>query len=126
MLLVKFGHLLSTDELQFGFKSKHSTAHAHFVLKETVDYFTKHGSDVFVTFLDCTKAFDKISHHGLFLKLIDRKVPLCFMNILVYWLSNLKSRCRWNEAFSEYFSVPSGIKQGGILSPGLFTVYIND
>ena len=126
VLLVKIGHLLFTDDLQFGFKRKHSTSHALFVLKESVDYFTKHGSNVFVTFLDCSKAFDKISHHGLFLKLIDRGVPLCFINILVYWLSNLKSRCRWKEVFSEYFSVPSGIKQGGILSPGLFTVYIDD
>ena len=55
VLLVKIGHLLFTDDLQFGFKSKHSTSHALFVLKESVDYFTKHGSNVFVTFLDCLR-----------------------------------------------------------------------
>ena len=123
---IKINHLLWTDELQFGFKPKHSTSHALFVLSETVDYFTTHGSNVYVTFLDCSKAFDKVSHNGLFIKLIERGVPLCFINILVYWLSNLNSRCRWLATFSRSYALMSGVKQGGILSPVLFTVFIND
>ena len=123
---IKISHLLWTDELQFGFKPKHSTAHALFVLNETVNYFTTHGSNVFVTFLDCSKAFDKVPHDGLFLKLIERGVPLCFINILIYWLSNLTSQCRWRESLSKAYAVSSGVKQGGILSPMLFTVFMND
>ena len=126
VILLKIGHFLYTDELQFGFKPKHSTTHALFVLNETVDYFTRHGSNVFVTFLDCTKAFDKISHSGLFLKMVKRGIPLCFLNILIYWLSNLSSRCRWRSSLSDSYSVTSGVKQGGILSPSLFTLYIDD
>ena len=123
---LKIGHLLTTDPLQFGFKPKHSTTHALFVLKETVDYFTNHGSNVLVSFLDCSKAFDKVSHNGLFLKLIERGVPLCFVNLLIYWMSNLSSRCRWRSALSDPFYVTSGVKQGGILSPNLFTMYVDD
>ena len=123
---LKIGHLLSTDPLQFGFKPKHSTTHALFVLKETVDYFTKHGSTVLVSFLDCSKAFDKVSHNGMFIKLIERGVPLCFLNLLIYWMSNLSSRCRWHSTQSDPFSVSSGVKQGGILSPNLFTMYVDD
>ena len=123
---LKIGHLLSTDPLQFGFKPKHSTTHALFVLKETVDYFTNHGSNVIVSFLDCSKAFDKVSHSGLFTKLIERGVPLCFINMLVYWMSNLTSKCCWRATFSKSFFVTSGVKQGGILSPNLFTMYVDD
>ena len=123
---VKINHLLWTDELQFGFKPKHSTTHALYVLNETVDYYVNHGSNVYVTFLDCSKAFDKLSHYGLFLKLIERGVPLCFINILVYWLSNLTSKCRWVATLSEPYPLLSGVKQGGILSPALFIVFIND
>ena len=79
-----------------------------------------------VSFLDCTKAFDKISHNGLFLKLIERKVPLCFINLFIYWLSNLSSICRWHSALSDPYHVSSGVKQGGILSPCFFTVYIDE
>ena len=123
---IKIAHLLSTNDLQLGFKSKHSCSHALFVLNETVDYFTRHGSNVFVTFLDCSKAFDKVPHKALFSKLIERGVPLCFINLLVYWLSNLTSRVRWLSTFSAPFSITSGVKQGGILSPNLFTVFVDD
>ena len=67
----KTSHLLGTDELQFGFKKETSTAHALNTLKTTVDYFNNCGSKVYVAFLDCTKAFDRISHSGLFTKLIN-------------------------------------------------------
>ena len=123
---MKIGHLLGTHDLQFGFKPKQSTTHALFTLSETINYFTKHGSNVIASFLDCSKAFDKISHAGLYSKLIERNVPLCFINILVYWMSNLTSRCRWQGALSEPYHVTSGVKQGGILSPMFFTVYVND
>ena len=72
---------------------------------------------VLVTFLDCSKAFDTISHHGIFVKLMDRGVPLCFLKIISYWYLNMKSRCRWGDAYSDSFDVLSGVKQGGVLSP---------
>ena len=42
------GHLMSSD-LQFGFKKRHSTSHAVFVMKKCVDYYVERGSRVFVT-----------------------------------------------------------------------------
>jgi len=36
-------------------------------------------------FLDASKAFDKVLHNGLFLKLIKRKVPVGFVRPLKYW-----------------------------------------
>ena len=62
----KTSHLLGTDELQFGFKGNTSTSHAIFTLQSVVNHFNKRGSKVYVTFLDCTKALNRISHHGLF------------------------------------------------------------
>ena len=112
---------LQTDNLQFGFKRKHSCSHALYVLRSTVDYFSKHGSSTIVTFLDCSKAFDKISHRGLFLKLIERNVPLCYINLLIYLYSNMENRCKYQSAFSNSYSVPSGVKQGGVISRSFFS-----
>ena len=125
-LLNKFGHFLESDDLQFAYKKSHSPSHAIYVLKSCVDYFNEHGSNVIVTMLDCTKAFDTISHYGLFIKLMNRGVPVCFLNLMIYWYLNMKSRCRWENAFSEYFHVPTGTKQGGVLSPNLFVLYMDD
>ena len=126
LLFNKFGHFLECDSLQFGFKRGHSPSHAVFVLKSCVDYYLKHGSNVFVAFMDCSKAFDTVSHYGIFIKLMERKVPLCFLRIIVYLYLNLQSRCQWRGTFSDYFNVLTGTKQGGVISPRIFTLYVDD
>ena len=125
-LLHKFKDYLGSDDLQFGFKKAHSTSHAIYALKSCVDYFTRYGSNVFVTFLDCSKAFDKVSHYGIFLKLMALSVPLCFLNLIVNWYLNMFSCCQWNSVKSEYFQLTTGTKQGGVLSPRLFALYMDD
>ena len=121
----KTSHLLGSDELQFGFEPKTSVAHALFTLKTTVDHFTKRGSKVFVAFSDCTKAFDRISHYGLFSKLIERKLPLCFLMCLIFWYLNMSSFVKWGRDKRQPFPVPLGIKQGGINLPDFFAVYFD-
>ena len=46
--------------------------------------------------------------------------------ILVQWYSNLTSVVRWNSSLSYSFSVKSGVRQGGVLSPHLFAIYVDD
>ena len=125
-LRLKFGSFLTSHDLQFGFKPKHSVNHAVFTLKSCVDFFTERGSNVYVAFLDYSKAFDTISHSGLFLKLMDRKVPLCFLLVIMYWYLNMIYDVKWVKSHSNSFPVLCGTKQGGILSPDFFAVYIND
>ena len=123
---LKTSHLLGTDNMQFGFKRKTSTTHALFTLESTVNYFNRNGSKVYAAFLNCTKAFDRISHYGLFSKLIDRKFPLCFLLCLMFWYQNMVAVVKWGSVVSREFRVPLGIKQGGITSPEYFTVYFDD
>ena len=125
-LRLKFGSYLRSHNLQFGFKSKHSVNHAVFTLKSCVNFFTERGSSVYVAFLDFSKAFDTISHSGLFLKLMDRDVPLCFLLIIMFWYMNMIYDVKWAKARSNSFTVLCGTKQGGILSPDFFAIYIND
>ena len=125
-LLMKIGHLLETDSLQYGYKKRHSTSHAIYALRSCVDYFTSRGSNVFAAFLDCSKGFDKVEHDGIYLKLVRRGVPLCVLRILKYWYSNLNSVVKWNNVISFSFSVRSGVRQGGVLSPHLFSIYVDD
>ena len=122
-----FGNYLSSSPLQFGFKSKSSTAHALYCLKETVDYYINNGtSRVYCAFLDASKAFDRLVHSGLFLKLIQRDVPLIFLNLLIYWYGDLVCRVKWGDNVSQWYRVLSGVRQGGILSPDLYCLYVDD
>ena len=78
VLKIMFSQYLNTSSYQYGFKSGSSTTHALFSLKETINYYIDHGSRVYCSFLDASKAFDRLVHSGLFIKLIDRKIPKDF------------------------------------------------
>ena len=75
---------------------------------------------------DCSKAFDRISHYGLFMKLMDRLVPLCLLLLIIAWHLNMTCRVKWGDTLSDEFAVPLGTKQGGIISPKLFSLYVDD
>ena len=117
---------LETDARQFGFKKKSSTLHAMYYLKETVNHYIDNGSIVFCAFLEASKAFDRLVHSGLFLKLIARGIPKIFLDLIIYWYSNLKCRVKWDDCFSKWFCIKAGVRQGGILSPILYCLYVED
>ena len=126
VLRLIFGKFLSSRALQFGFKSKSSTIHALYCLRETVDYYVNNGSNVFCAFLDASKAFDRLSHSGLFLKLLRRGTPRIFIDLIVNWYGKLFCRVRWGNGFSSWFRVLAGVRQGGILSPEFYCLYVDD
>ena len=62
----------------------------------------------------------------LFKKLIKRKVPFFIVRLLIVWYSLQRMHIRWGNTFSTSFCVSNGVKQGGIISPVLFNVYMVD
>ena len=55
-----------------------------------------------------------------------KSVPLCFIRLLRYWYKTQMMKVRWDNYFSESFLVSNGVRQGGILSSYLFSLYIDD
>ena len=111
---------------QFGFKERHAVDTAIYAFKEVVNYYNSRSSPVFICFLDASKAFDRINHWMLYKKLIHRKVPLYIVRFLLAWYSTQLINIRWGSTFSTVFKVTNGVKQGGIMSPRLFNVYMDD
>ena len=126
VLKIMFGDHLTTSTLQFGYKSKSATNHALFCLKQTVDYYINNGSRVYCSFLDASKAFDRLVHSGLFIKLIERNVPKVFLDIIIVWHDGLYCQVRWDNHYSNWFPVSAGVRQGGVLSAVLYSIYVND
>ena len=81
---------------------------------------------IYSCFLDASKAFDRVNHYVLFEKLIKWGTPLYIVRILVFWYTTQKIYVRWKYIMSHSFSVTNGVRQGGILSPYLFCVYMDD
>ena len=124
-LHIVFQSSLTSSIHQFGFKKKSSTSLAIHSLKETINYYTSHGSNVYCSFLDASKAFDRLVHAGLFTKLLQRQVPLILLNIIIAWYSDLQCRVRWDDAVSDWFELKAGVRQGGVLSPAFYAIYVD-
>ena len=117
---------IDTSHNQFGFKRKHSTDICVYALKNIIQYYKQHSSPVFTCFLDASRAFDRVSFWSLFKKLVDRGVPILIVRLLSYWYNNQVFCVKWGNSTSMCFSTTNGVRQGGIFSPRLFTLYIDD
>ena len=60
------------------------------------------------------------------MKLLQRKVPLSFLNLILMWYSNLECRVRLGDTYSGWFVIQAGVRQGGVLSPILYCIYVED
>ena len=115
IILKSNSEVLKCCDLQFGFRSSHSTSQCTFVLKEIVQYYTNNDINAYCMLLDASEAFDHVHYIKLFKLLIERGIcPVIARFLLNFYL------------VSPTFSVSNGVKQGGVLSPILFCVYMNE
>jgi hypothetical protein len=125
IVLSRYGKILASSELQFGFKARSSTNLCSMIMKESIAYYVNNNSSVFCTFLDASKAFDRVHYCKLFKLLIGRQVPACIVRVLINFYTNNYVRVSWCGILSDYFVAINGVKQGGVLSPVLFCLYID-
>ena len=77
-------------------------------------------------FFDASKAFDKVNHWNVSKKLIRRGVPAIIIKLLVFWYSRQTICVKWGSLTSQSFTVTNGVRQGSIISPHVFAVYVDD
>ncbi len=124
--LTRYSDILSTSGLQFSFKAKHSTVMCTLVKKEIVNYYWNNGSNVYGCSIDASKAFDRIRYDRLFQLLIGRGLPPVIVRLLLDMYQRQLSRTFWNNEYGTYFGSINGVRQGGVISPVLFTVYMDE
>ena len=133
LLLKLFDHVileLSHQNLipspqQFGFQSGVSTTMCTWSLTETINFFRNRGGPVFLCLMDLTKAFDHVKFSLLFKKLSGKVAPI-LMRLLIFSYLNQECQVLWNGILSTRFKVSNGVRQGAVLSPCLFNLYINE
>ena len=112
------------DVYQFGFKKKHSIGMCTNVVKRTIDYYLRRGSYVFACFVDFQKAFARVNYWKLFSQMLEDGSDACLVSLLAFWHSRQTLCVYWQGMCSEKFSVGNGTRQGGVLSPYLFTRFV--
>ena len=78
---------------------------------ETIEYYLRNGSDLFACVMDMTKAFDKS--------------PPIYIRLPLEMYEKQQANVRWNGVLSNSFPVTNGVKQGTIISPTLYCIYID-
>ena len=84
IFILLYGDKLKTNDLQFGFQKSAGTEMCTWALLESIDYLTNKGSMGVVTFMDCSKAYEKIIHSKLFESLLAKKLNQMIVRILVH------------------------------------------
>ena len=81
---------------------------------------------MYVLLLHAPKAFNKVEFKVLFNELRDRFLCLKITKLQCYMYAN-QEECsvRWGSEHSDFFNVSNGVKQGGAISPILFSCYID-
>ena len=92
----------------------------------TINYYRNLNTPVFACFLDIRSAFDRVSHGKLLQKIIDGGAPYYLVMFLKVWYAKQRLFVEWGSARSSYFHMSNGIRQGSLISPYLFNVYIDD
>ena len=126
VILLLWGDRLGSDSLQFGFKSGTSTTQCSWMVAEVASYFIRRGTPCIVTLLDCSKAFDMCEFITLFRKLKAKKLPSIVIRALIFVYEQQTAWVRWGKAKSSCFGVTNGTRQGSVLSPAFFAIYIDD
>jgi hypothetical protein len=114
------------NEYQAGFRPKYSTIDNIYNLSSMIHLKFEEKKKVYAFFVDFKAAFDRVSRGALMYKLSCIGVSTKYINLLIKLYTGTMSAV-WNgDELSDYFETYSGVKQGCLLSPLLFALFLND
>jgi len=126
VIFKRFSDYFITSDHQFGFKPNVSCTDAIYCVRNVIESFTSNGSTVNVCTLDLSKAFDRMNHFALLIKLMGRKIPDELLSIFEKWFVISVTCVKWKNVYSFQFVLVVGVRQGGVLSPVLFAIFIDN
>lgn len=112
-------------ESQCGFRRERSTADMIFVARQVQEKCTGHCRDLYLAFIDLSKVFDTVNGELLWEVLRKLGVPPRFDNIFRQLHDGMQACVRIVGQQSPFFSVDVTVKQGCVLTPTIFNIFLS-
>ena len=113
-----------TPNTQYGFRKDRSTTDAIFIARQLQEKCREERKSLFMAFVDLSKAFDTVNRELMWQVLEKFGVPPKFLEILRQLHDGMQARVRVGSVLSEPFPVAVGVKQGCVLAPVLFNLFL--
>ena len=135
IVILLFGDTFGLNDLQFAYQPGISGNMCTWAILETVDYFLRHGSEVYACTMDMTRAFDVTMHSKMFVKMLNgndsgKGLSVTFLRLIVFIYSQQFANVRWGNNgvnnVSSMFTMKNGVRQGAILSAIAYCFYVEN
>jgi len=114
------------SEFQAGFRKGYSTVDNIFCLNSISQHYLLKKKKLYALFVDFKAAFDSIVTYTLFYKLSNIGISSKMLAIIQSLYANNFALVWDGETTSEPFATETGVKQGCLLSPLLFALFLDD
>ncbi|KAK3099269.1 hypothetical protein FSP39_001936 [Pinctada imbricata] len=115
------------NDLQIGFMKNSQTTDHMLILKTLIDKYVTNGKQhLYLCFVDFKKAYDTVWRKGLLYKLLKAGIRGKTFNVIDSMYSKSECCIKLNGPRTDFIDNQVGVKQGEVLSPLLFNLFIND
>ena len=112
-------------ESQCGFRSGRGTIDMIFSLRQVAEKVREKNHELYMVFIDLTKAFDTVNRKALWRVLKRLGIPDKMLNVIISFHEGMKASVLSDGVFSDSFDVSNGTKQGCVMAPILFALFFS-
>ena len=111
-------------EEQAGFRAGRSTTKQIFNLRNLCEKYLQHQQNLYHVFIDFKKAFERVWHEALWANMRKYNINACIIRAIENLYDKAQSAVLFNGSTGEWFRTTVGVRQGCLLSPTLFNIFL--
>ena len=111
-------------EEQAGFRAGRSTTEQIFNLRILCEKYLQHQQNLYHVFIDFKKAFDRVGHEALWATMRKNNINASIIRVIENLYDKAQSAVLFNGSTGEWFRTTVGVRQGCLLSPTLFNIFL--